>query len=126
MISYYKMDHPSRGFAVIINNYEFENSSYEYLVGHTIDEQNYERTFLNLGFEKNEIKFHVNQTKEQMINLMKEYAEKDFTYCDCFIGVFLSHGFLENNKQYIKSKDGTNGASSEDLTDPFKNNKSVF
>ena len=61
-----------------------------------------------------------------MINLMKEYAGKDFINCDCFIAVFLSHGFLENNKQYIKSREGNNGASFEELTDRFKKNGSLF
>jgi len=124
--NYYKMDHTSRGFAVIIDNYEFEIPSYKKLEGHIHDVRNYKTTFLNLGFEENEIKLHVNQTKEEMIKLMEEYARKDFTNCDCFIAVFLSHGFLVNNKQYIKSSESTNGASFEELTDPFKFNESLF
>ena len=124
--NYYKMDHTSRGFAVIIDNYEFEIPRYETLEGHIHDVTNYKRTFLNLGFKENEIIIHENQTKEKMINLMKEYARKDFTNRDCFIAVFLSHGFLVNNKQYIKSRESTNGASFEELTDPFKCNESLF
>jgi hypothetical protein len=61
-----------------------------------------------------------------MINLIEEYAGKDFTNCDCFIAVFLSHGFLVKNKQHIKCKESTNGVSFVELTDPFKYNKSLF
>jgi len=56
---------------------------------------------------------------------MKEYASKDYTDCDCFIGVFLSHGYLHFNKQYIMGKD--QGAMfHEHLTDVFKENESLF
>ncbi len=108
------------------HNYEFEVPTYKKLEGHQYDVTKYTRTFLNLGFKENEIKLYENQTKEEMINLIKEYAGKDFTNCDCFIAVFLSHGFLVNNKQHIKCKESTNGVSFEELTDPFKYNKSLF
>ena len=37
---------------------------------------------------------------------MKKYAENvDFTDCDCFIAVFLSHGYRLNNEQYVMGID---------------------
>jgi len=125
-VSYYKMDHTCRGIAVIIDNYEFDVSEYEKLEGHILDVMNYKTAFMNLGFKENEIKLHENQTKEQMIKLMNDYALEIYTNSDCFIGVFLSHGVVVNNKQYIKSIDGSEGPTISELTDVFKYNESLY
>ena len=122
---YYKMDHKSRGYAVIINNYEFDNVNYVSLKGHKFDVEKYKETFQILGFKKDEIKEYENLKAKEMIELMKEYASKDYTDCDCFISVFLSHGYLLQNKQYIMGTD--QGAMfHEHLTDVFKETESLF
>ena len=53
---------------------------------------------------------------------MNDFADKDFTNCDCFIGVFLSHGLRrkKDNEQCIKSKDDVEGPTVRELTDVFK------
>ncbi len=101
----YKMDHEKRGYVVIINNKEFcNNKVYEPLLYQDKDVNNYIRTFENIGFK--EIEVFENQTADQMKEIMKIYSENvDFTDCDCFIAVFLSHGYRLNNEQYIMGID---------------------
>lgn len=43
----YKMDHKNRGFAVIIDNWEFESPEYKPLYGHDVDVRNYIKTLKN-------------------------------------------------------------------------------
>jgi hypothetical protein len=123
---FYKMNHKNRGYAVIINNYnKFENSKLIALNGQTIDVKNYIETFKIIGFKDEEIKVYENQTAFQMKETMKKYASKDYTSCDCFIGVFLSHGYLLSNKQYIMGTD--QGAMFEEhLTDVFRETESLY
>jgi hypothetical protein len=66
-----------------------------------------------------ELVLRQNQTKAQMIDLMKHYAQKvDHTNRDCFMAVFLSHGFTnEKNEQLICAFD--KDVLLTDLTDPF-------
>ncbi len=123
-IEYYKMNHKSRGFAVIINNFEFQNTEYKPLHGHKKDVENYEKTFKLIGFKKDEIKIYVNQTAYEIKQIMNEFAHKDYTECDCFIGVFLSHGYLLNNTQFIMGID-QGVMFHEHLTDVFRQTESL-
>ena len=127
---HYKMDHSNRGHVAIIDNYKFDNKKYPTLKGHQKDVENFKTTFEALGFRNDQIRVYENQTRKEMIKIMNIYAkEVDFSDCDCFVAVFLSHGFLANNEQYIKSKDGSygtewpsekDGASLDELTANFK------
>jgi len=60
----YKMDHKNRGYAVIIDNWEFNNESYRSLEGHNVDVENWKKTFKNLGFAETEIIYKENQSKD--------------------------------------------------------------
>ncbi len=75
---YYKMDHKGRGYAVIINNYKFDNPDYFTLVGQKNDAKTYEETFRILGFKENEIKRFENQTAYEMKEIMKKYSNEDY------------------------------------------------
>jgi hypothetical protein len=121
---YYKMDHKGRGYAVIINNYKFDNPDYFTLVGQKNDAKTYEETFRILGFKENEIKRFENQTAYEMKEIMKKYSNEDYIDYDCFICVFLSHGYLSFNKEYIMGTD--EGVKFEDLIYYFKKSKSLF
>ena len=122
--NFYKMNHKNRGYAVIINNINFQNPKYIALNGHIRDVKNYKETFKLIGFKDDEIKIYEDQTAYEMKEIMKEFASRDYTDCDCFIGVFLSHGYLLNNKQYIMGID--QGAMfNEHLTDIFRETKSL-
>lgn len=91
----YKMNHNSRGYAVIINNNKFDSKDFEELEGQDNDVKNLKKTFKKLRFKENEIKEFENQTKIEMLDIMCEYAKKDFTECDCLIVAFLSHGYFK-------------------------------
>jgi len=116
----YKMNHKNRGYAVIIDNYEFVGSSP--FSSHKNDVQNFSRTFSKLGFD---IKLHENLSAQQMLTLMSKYANEDYSYTDCFVAIFLSHGTTDNkNVEYI-SGSGDNLVSIEDLKKTFSN-ESIF
>lgn len=118
----YKMDHKNRGYAVIIDNWKFKNKSSR-LEGHNVDVENWKKTFKNLGFAETEIIYKENQSKDQMLKIMTKYANENYDECDCFIGVFLSHGCRINDKQFIMGID--ENASLEDLIGKFEYNKSL-
>jgi hypothetical protein len=120
---YYKMNHKSRGQVVIINNYEFENPKYKSLIEQKKNVSKYKETFKILGFKENEIKVFENQSALQMKNTMNGYAKKDFTHCDCFIGVFLSYGYLSFYKPFVMGTD--QGILYEQLVDVFKQTTSL-
>jgi hypothetical protein len=87
----FKMDHEKRGYLVIIDNHKFNNPGCSNLTGSEHDVKNLVDTFVyNFDFE---LVLKQNQTKAQMINIMKHYAQEvDHTNVDCFMAVFLSHG----------------------------------
>jgi hypothetical protein len=122
--SHYKMDHKSRGYLVIINNYKFENPIYKPLEGHKTDSEKYKKTFEILGFTKDKIKVFENQKAREIKEIMEKYANKDYTDCDCFVAVFLSHGDLVCNRQRIMGVD--QGVFFEDLIDVFKKTRTLF
>ncbi len=101
---FYKMDHNSRGFAVIINN--FKDSSNNLVNNFKQEEciENYKKTFRNIGFQNNEIFEYRNKTAEEIKGIMLEYAKKDFSNCDCLIAVFLTNDNFLSSKKFIDKK----------------------
>jgi hypothetical protein len=78
------------------------------------------------GFKKKEIIVYENKTIEEMKKIMKKCAnEIDYTECDCFIAVFLSHGKLHNNEQYIYGIDQSMKFH-ENCTDVFKRTETLI
>jgi hypothetical protein len=114
----YKMDHEKRGFLVVMDNHKFNDPHFSDLIGSEHDVKNLLHTFVyKLDFE---LVLKKNQTKAQMVDLMKHYAQEvDHTNVDCFIAVFLSHGFTNvKNEQFVCAID--EGVLLTDLTEPFK------
>ena len=111
----YKMDHQKRGYLIIIDNHTFTNPKNN-LYGSDRDVENYKETFVfKLGFE---LVLRQNQTKNEMIKLLEHFAKRvDHSDRDCLMVVFLSHGYIENNVQYICGVD--EGVLLTKLTDPF-------
>jgi hypothetical protein len=100
-----KMDHEKRGYLVIIDNHTFNNPGCSDLTGSEHDVNNLVETFVyNFDFE---LVLKQNQTKAQMIDLMKRFAQEvDHSNRDCFMAVFLSHGFTNaKNEEYMCSID---------------------
>ena len=115
----YKMNNEKRGYLVIIDNHEFNKPKiYPDLIGSHHDVKNLIDTFVyGLDFE---LVLRQNQTKAQMIKLMKYFAQEvDHTNVDCFMAVFLSHGTTNDitNEQYICAID--EDVALTDLTEPF-------
>jgi hypothetical protein len=115
----YKMDHEKRGYLVVIDNHKFNNPRYPDLIGSKHDVKNIVDTFVyKLDFE---LVLRQNQTKAQMIDLMKHYAQEvDHTNVDCFMAVFLSHGFANNEKNELVVCAIDECVRLTDLTEPFK------
>jgi len=121
---YYKMDHLNRGHVVIINNYKFDNPKYKSLKEYKNDVEKYKETFKIIGFKEDEIKVFENLTADGMKKKMEEYANKNYNDCDCFVGVFLSHGYKFGNKINIMGTD-QEVLFNEELTDAFKGTKTL-
>lgn len=129
-MDFYKMDHKNRGYVVIISNFEFTTESIVnddmFKEGQKKDVENYKELFKALSFKEAEITVYENKTAEEMQNIMKEYAnDKDYTDCDCFIAVFLSHGKLLNNEQYIYGTDKSMKFH-QNCTDVFKKTETLI
>ena len=118
----YKMDHPKRGYLIIIDNNTFPNPN-DNLNGSDKDVENFKETFVQkLGFE---LVLRQNQTKNEMIKLMEHFANNvNHSDRDCIMVVFLSHGDKnEFNQQMILGVD--KGVLLNDLTEPFKKCRSL-
>ncbi|KAJ9576241.1 hypothetical protein L9F63_006903 [Diploptera punctata] len=86
---YYNMNHSKRGLAVILNHEHFEINTLKQRTGTNVDCDNLNQTLHNLGFE---VVVHHNKTTKEILNIVKEAAEKDHSECDCFVMAVLSHG----------------------------------
>ncbi|XP_051277085.1 caspase-3 [Dicentrarchus labrax] len=111
----YKMDYPSLGICLIINNKNFHQSTHmSPRNGTDVDAATAMKTFTDLGYD---IRFHndltMNQMREQMLNISKE----DHSRSASFVCVLLSHG--DEGVIY-----GTDGAEKfENLTKHFKGDR---
>ena len=70
----FKMNHEKRGYLVVIDNHTFNNPRCPNLTGSEHDVKNLVDTFVyNFDFE---LVLRQNQTKAQMIDLMKRFAQE--------------------------------------------------
>lgn len=83
----YDTSHPCRGTMIIFNNEHFKIHSSR--PGSSVDARNLYKTFTMLGFL---VQCHHNQTKDQMINILKRVSKSDHSNSDCFVCAILSHG----------------------------------
>ena len=88
------------GYVLVINNYIFPQRADVERTGSNDDVKNLTNLFDDFGFPP---RVQDNQTGSEMLSLLKETAEKDFSKYDCFVCVILSHG----------SKDGIYGTDEE-------------
>ena len=124
----YKMGKNKRGILAIIENHSFlDNKTKNYKINKGFqnaqqkDIEQYRKTFEKLKFT---IQVHSNKKGEELKQLMKDYALTSHADYDCFMAVFLSHGTLENNEEYIKATDKL--VALKELTDPFSTNKTLI
>ncbi|XP_039273151.2 caspase-6-like [Styela clava] len=89
----YKMDYPNtseRGHVVIINNENFHwTTGMNSRKGTDADANNLSRLFNKLDFK---VGVYRDQTTTDMMEIVKQMADKDHKDYDCFIMVLLSHG----------------------------------
>ena len=88
------------GYVLVINNYIFPQRLDVERTGSNDDVNSLTNLFDDFGFRT---RVHDNQTRSEMLKLLTDTAEKDFTKYDCFVCVILSHG----------SKDGIYGTDDE-------------
>ncbi|XP_073726933.1 caspase-8-like isoform X1 [Misgurnus anguillicaudatus] len=89
---YYTISHRPVGHCLIINNYDFEMSKIQKLgnrKGTHTDAESLERVFKKMHFE---ITVKGDLTASEMLEVVKEFAEKDHSQMDIFVCCVLSHG----------------------------------
>ena len=90
----YPMIHVPCGYAVIINNYEFdEHTKMEVREGSKVDVDKMEKLFHWLQFE---VDLYENQTAAEIESIVRKYqVEVDHNNFDCFVLFLMSHGDTE-------------------------------
>lgn len=113
----YRMSHPKRGFAIIINNKRFEpRLDMPVRDGTDVDAASLENTLKKLSFDT---KIFHNCSASLIRELMLRYAKADHSDCDCFMTIFMSHG--EDGVIYGTDKE----IEIENLIQPFKYNRTL-
>lgn len=115
--SEYRMNHPSRGTCVIINNKKF-HQSLDMPTRHGTDRDacSLEQSFHKLGFN---VRLEHNKSATDIKELLLRYAKADHSQSDCFACVLLSHGdegLIYGTDQSIEI---------EHLITPFKFNRTL-
>ncbi|XP_043916402.1 caspase-8-like [Protopterus annectens] len=84
----YRMNNTTRGYCVIINNYQFQ-MPLPPRKGSDTDADNLNRVFTWLGFE---VLVYRDKTKAGILTIMREMKMKDHSLRDCFVCCVLTHG----------------------------------
>ncbi|KAM9477499.1 caspase-6-like [Clarias gariepinus] len=85
----YKMNHRSRGLALIFNHEHFQSPFQKERRGTNRDRDNLSERFKALNFE---VISHNDYRKEQVLKELRKAAAADHADADCFVCVFLTHG----------------------------------
>ncbi|KAM4622146.1 caspase-3-like [Polymixia lowei] len=86
----YRMDYPSLGTCLIINNKNFHRSTgMSFRNGTDVDAGTAMKTFSGLGYK---VRVANDQTVRQMENLLLSVSQEDHSGCASFVCVLLSHG----------------------------------
>ena len=113
------MSRSPRGIAVIINNKKFLESSGQHMAqrgGTDIDRDALNKLFKKLQFK---VEVHNNQTKAEILRIVREKATSDHSLYDAFIFAILTHG----EEGLVYGIDGT--LRIREITSKFKNNKTL-
>nr|QLI42792.1 caspase-3-like protein [Onchidium reevesii] len=109
----YKMDHPKRGIAVIINNKDFlPQTGMGSRTGTDVDAESMHDLLNEMSFEK--IIPKKNVSVKDMKELFWDVSKYDHSRSDCFVCVILTHG----EEGYVYGTDGK--IPIDDLVYPFK------
>ncbi|XP_067315362.1 caspase 8, apoptosis-related cysteine peptidase, like 1 isoform X2 [Pseudorasbora parva] len=108
---FYSMSNSPHGYCLIINNYNFETTSLRNRSGTDKDKGNLTRVFEKMLFE---VEVRDDLQALDMLNVIKEFAERDHSKMDAFVCCILSHG----EKGSVLGIDGKQVLIRE-LTQPF-------
>ncbi|XP_057193415.1 caspase-8-like isoform X2 [Triplophysa rosa] len=105
---YYPVTQRPLGYCLIINNFEFSPTSLRNRTGTDKDRDDLTRVFRNMQFL---VEVRNDLQGPDMLNVMKEFAEKDHSRMDVFVCCILSHGanstVLGTDGQHILIRDHT-------------------
>ena len=113
----YPINYERPGRVVLFNNQNFKQKSH-YRAGSEIDVENVKNTFQKFNFE---IDLHLDKTAEDMLQLVKQYAQRDYTNDSCIIFFIMSHG-QEQGKILASDEKVVN---LNDFIQPFKHVKTL-
>ena len=90
----YPMTNVPCGYAVIINNYEFDEATrLEFRYGSDVDVRKMKELFQWLQFE---VDVYENRTADQIKSIVRKYCYgKEHTKFDCFVLFLMSHGYAD-------------------------------
>jgi caspase 7 len=91
MAKLYKMNHPKRGIALVINIKAYDPNPYE-LEERKWSEKDVENLKKTLEYLEFDLKFHENLKANEIRDEIQKIAELDHTDSDCFLCVVMSHG----------------------------------
>ncbi|XP_045102695.1 caspase-1-like isoform X2 [Portunus trituberculatus] len=98
---FYKMDHKKRGQAIIFVYNQFDMDLQPRACAEH-DAHITKSTFAHLGFE---VKEHWNLTKRDFLKTLERVSSEDHHNSDCLVVVFMSHGNVDNNKEFLCTRD---------------------
>ena len=85
----YKMDHPKRGTALIINQESFDDWRLETRRGTAKDGRDLEGALKDYGFD---VDMQMDKTKKELLDRVREIANKDHRNVDCLLVTVMTHG----------------------------------
>ncbi|XP_016100551.1 caspase-8 [Sinocyclocheilus grahami] len=91
-IKQYKMKGDKRGVCLIINNCDFKDCGLRNRDGTDIDKKSLEVVFQWLGFE---VLTEQNCDRHQILQVLRDLADRDHTSADCVVCCVLSHGQIK-------------------------------
>lgn len=99
---FYKIDHKKRGQALIFVNDQFSSLHLEPRKCAAHDTAITKRAFAYLGFE---VKEHWNLRTRDLLKTLQEVSSEDHSDSDCLAVVFMSHGNVDHNKEFLCTRD---------------------
>uniref|UniRef100_A0A673HLA6 Caspase-8 n=1 Tax=Sinocyclocheilus rhinocerous TaxID=307959 RepID=A0A673HLA6_9TELE len=92
MLDQYEMKGDKRGVCLIINNCDFKDCGLRNRDGTDIDKKSLEVVFQWLGFE---VLTEQNCDRHQILQVLRDLADRDHTSTDCVVCCVLSHGQIK-------------------------------
>ncbi|KAK8389610.1 hypothetical protein O3P69_008953 [Scylla paramamosain] len=99
---FYKMDHKKRGQAIIFVHDQFDDINLQPRTCAKHDTAITRHAFEHLSFE---VKEHWNLKKRDFLATLHQVSSENHHNSDCLVVVFMSHGNVNNNKEFLCTQD---------------------